>query len=128
MIRLIFFCLLIACAALAQETPTEREAARDILRNMSELEKSIDVPTIVERLTARNAPRDQVVARAKELMDKELLAMADDITKNPEIGFVEKRSVQKLKEYLEQHGFDVKVGSGGLETAFVARFKDNNGT
>lgn len=44
MIRLISFCPLIACAALAQETPTEREAARDVLRNMSELEKSIDVP------------------------------------------------------------------------------------
>jgi hypothetical protein len=62
--------LLMGCAAPAQETPTEREAARDVLRNMSQLEKSIDVPTIVERLTATNAARDQVVARAKELMDR----------------------------------------------------------
>ena len=54
----ICFGLLIACAALAQETPTERDAARDVLRTMSELEKSIDVPTIVERLTAANAARD----------------------------------------------------------------------
>jgi amidohydrolase len=32
-----------------------------------------------------------------------------------------------LKEYLEQHGFDVKVDAGGLATAFVARYKNNNG-
>jgi amidohydrolase len=111
----------------AQETPTEREAAHEVLHKMATLEKSLDVPGTVTRLTAPNPAREQVVARAKELMDKELLALADDITRNPEVGFVEKRSVQKLKAYLEQHGFDVKMGSGGLETAFVARYKGNNG-
>ncbi len=119
--------ILAAWPLLAQETPTEREAAHDVLHKMAALEKSLDIPATVTRLTAANPARDQVVARAKELMDKELLALADDITKNPEIGFVEKRSVQKLKEYLERHGFDVKMGAGGLETAFVARFKGNNG-
>jgi len=112
---------------LAQETPTEREAARDVLHKMAGLEKSLDIPSTVTRLTAANPAREQVVARAKELMDKELMALSDDITKNPEIGFVEKRSIQKLKAYLEQHSFDVKVGAGGLETAFVARYKGNNG-
>jgi amidohydrolase len=127
--RTIVFCLLALAPwpLLAQETPTEREAAHDVLHKMAALEKSLDIPATVTRLTAANPARDQVVTRTKELMDKELLAMADDITKNPEIGFVEKRSIQKLKEYLEQHGFDVKVGSGGLETAFVARYKGNNG-
>jgi len=111
----------------AQETPTEREAARDVLRKMSELQKSLDIPATVARLTAPNPAREQVVARARELMDKELLALADDITRNPEIGFVEKRSVQKLTEYLQRHNFDVKVGVAGLDTAFVARYKGNNG-
>jgi amidohydrolase len=111
----------------AQETPTEREAARDVLRKMSELQKSLDIPATVARLTAPNPAREQVVARARELMDKELLALADDITRNPEIGFVEKRSVQKLTEYLHRHNFDVKVGVAGLDTAFVARYKGNNG-
>ena len=124
--RNICFLLLIA-PLLAQETPTEREAAREVLRQMATLEKSLDIPGTVARLTAANPAREQVVARAKELMDKELLALADDITKHPEVGFVEKRSVQKLKEYLEQHGFDVKVDAGGLATAFVARYKNNNG-
>ncbi|HML15402.1 MAG TPA: peptidase dimerization domain-containing protein [Bryobacteraceae bacterium] len=120
--------LMIACAALAQETPTEREAARDVLRNMAELERTIDAPTIVERLTAANPSRDQVVARAKELMDQELLAMADDITRHPEIGFEEYRSIEKLTTYLKAHGFEVTMGAGGLKTAFVARYKGNHGS
>jgi amidohydrolase len=124
--RNICFLILIA-PLLAQETPTEREAAREVLRKMATLERSLDIPGTVARLTAANPAREQVVARAKELMDKELLALSDDITRHPEVGFVEKRSVQKLKEYLEQHGFDVKEDAGGLETAFVARYKNNNG-
>ena len=80
---------LCACVGLAQETPTEREAARGVLKKMADLEKSLDVPAFVGRLTAPNAERDRVVARAKELMDSELLAVADDITKHPEIGFQE---------------------------------------
>ena len=119
--------ILTARTLAAQETPTEREAAHDVLHKMSALEKSLDIQAMVTSLTGPNPARDQVVARAKELMDKELMAMSDDITKNPEIGFVERRSIQKLKAYLEQHGFDVKVGAGGLETAFVARYKGNNG-
>jgi amidohydrolase len=110
----------------AQETPTERDAARDVLRKMSELEKSIDVPTLVERVTANNPARDQVVARARELMDKELLAMGDDITRHPEIGFQEDRSVEKLTTYLKAHGFEVTMGVANLKTAFIARYKGRN--
>ena len=98
-----------------------------MLKKMSALEKSLDIPATVARLTATNPAREQVVARAKELMDKELLAMADDITRHPEVGFVEKRSVQKLVAYLQERGFDTKVGVGGLDTALVARYKGNNG-
>lgn len=122
--------LLLACVALAasaQETPTERDAARDVVRKMSDLERSLDVPTIVERLTASNTARDQVAARAKELMDKELLAMSDDITRHPEIGFEEYKSIEKLTSYLKQHGFEVTMGVANLKTAFVARYKGNRG-
>ena len=121
-------CALLVCAvAIAQETPTEREAAKDVVRRMAELEKSLDVSTWVERLSASNAQRDAVVARAKELMDTELLAMGDDITRHPEIGFEEHRSVQILTDYLKKHGFEVTMGTGGLPTAFVARYKGNRG-
>ena len=114
-------------ALIAQETPTEREAARDVLKKMSELEKSLNVPGFVSKLTSPNPARDRVTARARELMEKDLLALGDDITRHPEIGFQETRSVQKLTEYLKQHDFDVKIGVGGLPTAFVARYKGNSG-
>ena len=72
----------------AQETPTEKTAAATVIRRMNELERSLALPQLVTRLTAaRDARRDAVVARAKELMDKELLAMADDITRHPETGW-----------------------------------------
>ena len=86
--------LVLPALAAAQETPTEREAARDVLKKMAALEQSLDVPGWVSKLTGTaNPARDQVAARAKELMDTELLAMGDDITTHPEIGFEEKRSV-----------------------------------
>src|SRR5262249_53765312 len=84
-------------------------------------------PALVARLTGANETRDRVVARARELMDKELLAMSDDIAKNPEIGFEETRSVRVLTDYLKAHDFDVTMGVGGLPTAFVARYRRNSG-
>jgi amidohydrolase len=95
---------------------------------MDALEKSLDVPALVARLTGPNAARDQVVARAKQLMDTELLALADDIATHPEIGFEEKRSIGKLIDYLRKHDFSVELGTGGLSTAFVAKFRRNNGS
>ncbi len=124
--RFLSVCLF-AAAALAQETPTERDAARDVLKKMDALERSLDVPGWVERFSAANAARDQVTARAKALMDSELLAMGDDITRHPEIGFEEKRSISILIEYLKRHNFEVQVGVANLATAFVARYKGNRG-
>jgi amidohydrolase len=95
---------------------------------MDDLEKSLSVPSVVARLTGANPARDQVVARARELMKTDLLALGDDITRHPEIGFKETRSIQKLTEYLKQHDFDVKIGVGGLDTAFVARYKGSTGS
>src|SRR6266550_2053334 len=131
MLQRVFATLLflgVAGAARAQETPTERDAARDVLKKMSALEQSLDVAGLVSRLTGPNAERDRVIARTKELIDKELLALADDIATHPEIGFEEKRSVSKLTDYLRQHNFSVETGSAGLATAFVATFKQNKGS
>jgi amidohydrolase len=118
---------LFASGLLAQETPTEREAAKDVIKKMDALERSLEVPTWVARLTGANPVRDEVVARAKQLMDSELIALGDQITKRPEIGFREKWAVEQLAAYLTKHGFDVKIGLAGLDTAFVARWKGNNG-
>src|SRR5881397_1528117 len=115
--------MLTAVLAAAQETPTERSAAADVIRRMNELEHSLALPQLVARLTGRDARRDAVVARARALMDQELLAMADDITRHPEVGHKEERSVKILTDYLRAHDFDVEAGVAGLKTAFVARYK-----
>jgi amidohydrolase len=121
------FLIAAGAACLAQETPTERDAARDVLRKMDALEKAVDARGWVEKLTAPDAGRDQVTARAKQLMDTELIAMGDDITRHPEIGFQEKRSIGILTEYLKKHGFEFTMGVANLPTAFVARYKGNRG-
>lgn len=119
--------LLLATRVPAQETDAERDAARDVIARMDSLERSLDVPALVSRLTAANPTRDRVVARAKSLMESELLALSDDITRHPEIGFQEKRSVAKLTDYLKAHHFEVEMGVAGLPTAFVARYTGNHG-
>ncbi len=124
---LISITLLFPVVVFAQETPTERESARDVVHKLDSLERSLDLPALVAKLTGPNAAREQVVARAKELMDTELLAMGDDITRHPEIGFQEKRSVQILTDYLKKHDFTVQMGTPGLPTAFVARYTKSTG-
>ncbi len=121
---------LITAAALpaqAQETPTERAAAQEVLRKLADLQRSVDVSGWTARLAAPDAVRDRIAARAKALMDSELLAMGDDITNHPEIGFRETRSVKILTDWLTAHGFDVTVGSGGFPTAFVAKQRGATG-
>src|ERR1043165_5390344 len=120
--------LLLAAVSLgAQETPMERAPARDVLAKMAALEQSLNVPAIVTKLTAPNPARDAVAARAKELMDKDLLALGDSITRHPEHGVVEFKSIKLLTDYLKAHDFDVTTGTPGLATAFVAKYKKNHG-
>src|SRR3989442_4769908 len=123
-LRLALVALLVAPRiTTAQETATEQVAAADVIRRMSELERSLALPQLVARLAgARDARRDAVIARAKDLMDRELLPMADDITRHPETGWKEERSVKILTDYLTAHGFDVEPGVAGLQTALVARY------
>jgi amidohydrolase len=126
-VRLILLVGLGSQLGIAQETPTERDAARSVVRQLDDLERSLNIPALVTRLTGPNAARDAVATRAKALMDSELLALGDDITRHPEIGFEETRSVQLLTDYLRKHDFDVQMGSGGLKTAFVARYTKSAG-
>jgi amidohydrolase len=117
------WCGVAPAVVLGQETQTEREAAKEVLQKMAALEKSIDVPSLVAKLTAPNPAREQVVTRAKALMDQELLALSDDICTHPEIGYKETRSVEKLAAALRAHDFDVTIGAAGFDTAFVAKWK-----
>ncbi|MFN8062460.1 MAG: peptidase dimerization domain-containing protein [Vicinamibacterales bacterium] len=116
-----------ALPALAQETPTEREAAKSVIQQMAALEGSLDVTSIVTSLAASNPKRDAVAARARALLDSELLALSDDICTHPEVGYKETQSVQKLADALRRHGFNVEIGAAGFDTAFVARFGGASG-
>ena len=118
---------LAAAPALAQETQTEREAAKAVLQKMGSLEASLDVPAMTAKLRAPDPKRDAVAARAKALLDTELLALSDDICTHPEVGYQETRSAAKLTESLKAHGFSVEMGGGGFATAFTARFKGGSG-
>jgi amidohydrolase len=109
-------------SAIAQETPAEIGVARQMLADRSAMERELDVPKLVARVTAPDPVRDRVVARAKELMDTELLAMGDDITRHPELGFHETYAVKILTDYLAKHGFKITMPVAGLDTAFVARY------
>src|SRR3989442_1909272 len=125
-LRLALVALLVATRITTREdTATGQFAAADVIRRMSELERSLALPQLVARLgAARDARRDAVIARAKDLMDRELLAMADDITRHPETGWKEERSVKILTDYLTAHGFDVEPGGAGLKTAFGSRHRN----
>lgn len=114
---------MMASVSQAQETETERGAARDVVAQIHQLEQSLDVPAMVTKLTAPDSDRDKVVARVKELMQTELLPMSDWITLHPEIGFTETQAVAKLTAYLQAHDFEVTTGVAGLPTAFVAKYK-----
>jgi len=107
----------------AQETPTQRAAAAEVVRKLGELQKSVNASALATRLTAAANPRcDAVVARTRALWEGELQAMSDDLTKHPEIGFEEERSMKFLTDFLQRHGFEVERGVAGLKTAFVARY------
>ena len=111
-----------ATVLFSQETPTQREAAKGVVQKQAELERSLGVDALVAKLTGANAARDAVAARARQLMETELVALGDDITKHPEIGFQETRSVQLLTDYLKKHDFTVTMGVGELKTAFIAKY------
>ena len=115
--------LVAASGCIAQETPTERDAARSVVKQISELNQSLGVPSRVAKLTAADKGRDEVIARVKQLMQSDLLPMSDWITRHPEIGFQETQSVGKLTAYLQAHDFEVTMPVAGLATAFAAKYK-----
>lgn len=115
--------LVMAGACPAQETPAEQQAAGDVVKQIQQMDQSLAVEAMAAKLTAPNAERDMVIARVNELMQTDLLPMADWITNHPEIGFTETQAVAKLTEYLKAHDFDVTIGVAGLPTAFVAKYR-----
>ena len=52
----------------------------------------------------------------------ELTAISDKIWSRAELGLVERKSAGLQAEYLRTHGFQIQMGVGGMDTAFVAEW------
>ncbi|MFJ8066658.1 M20 family metallopeptidase [Psychrobacillus sp. NPDC096426] len=57
-----------------------------------------------------------------EAKSKEITELSDRIWETPETRFQEYQSAQLLSDFLEENGFFVERGVGGIETAFTATF------
>jgi amidohydrolase len=65
---------------------------------------------------------DGRIRAAVEELTARLLATSQDIHANPELAFREHRASARLADELEQVGFTVERGAGGLPTAFRAAY------
>lgn len=127
--RVYSFLLLAAVPLAAQTTPTEREAAADILKQIDALQAKIAPTAQAKRLVAAGgADRDRILARVEQLWSSQFRALSDHIGRNPEVGFKEFKSVDTLTKVLRAAGFTVQTGQGGLETAFVGNWDSPAGT
>jgi hypothetical protein len=70
----------------AQTTPTEREAARDVVRQIDALQTRIAPTDMAQRLVAAGgSDRDRILQRVEQLWSFELRALSDHIGRNPEV-------------------------------------------
>lgn len=69
---------------------------------------------------------EEAVRRVEELGDQ-IFTLCKTIHENPELGFQEFKASRMLTGFLEEQGFTVTRGCGGLETAFRAERKGKEG-
>ncbi|WP_231188091.1 amidohydrolase [Haladaptatus sp. DYF46] len=70
-----------------------------------------------EKETVKKALFDTI-----ETERERLRTIARDIWENPEVALRESESSERLRSVLREEGFEVTTGVGGIETAFVARY------
>jgi amidohydrolase len=66
-------------------------------------------------------PTKAALGKEVEAIADDLYAVSEYLYRNPEIGFQEVKAVEYLSRFLEERGFQVERGIGGLKTAFLAR-------
>lgn len=67
--------------------------------------------------------REELKRQVETCIDRcsgELTELADTIWNNPEYNFKEYKACRSITGLLENHGFEVERGTGGIETAFHA--------
>ena len=70
--------------------------------------------------------RDALEGRLQQLLPR-MTALSDDIFEHPEVGGEERYASGKLTAFLEEEGFSVERGVGGLNTAFRAVWENGTG-
>ncbi|MFD1212640.1 M20 family metallopeptidase [Arthrobacter sp. GCM10027362] len=73
-------------------------------------------------ITARNGGLRAQLAAGVERWHDAVLALARGIHAHPELSFAEERSAEAIAALLEEAGFAVERGAGGLPTAFTATY------
>jgi amidohydrolase len=111
----------VAAPLSAQSTPTEQEAAADVMQRIDSLETRLEPTKTAEQLAARkDAARDRLLARVEQLWTDQMQGLSDWIGHHPEVGWHEFAATDTLKAVLRDLGFDVVAPVGGLQTAFTA--------
>src|SRR3970282_284056 len=112
----------------AQTTPTEREAAANVLRQIDSLQSRINPTAQARRLIAANGTeRDRILSRVEQLWTTQFRSLSDHIGRNPEVGFKEYKSVDTLTRVLRAAGFTVTTGQAGLGAGFVGSWGSATG-
>jgi hypothetical protein len=102
---------LFATAAVAQTTPTEQAAAREILQQIDELQERLEPTERAQQMAgSRDRDRDAIFSRVEELWLTEMQNLSDHLGRNPEVGFKEYKSVDTLTAVLRTFGFTVETG------------------
>ena len=76
---------------------------------------------------ASNKDRSDAAAKAIDSAREELVGIALNIHAHPELNYQEHHAAKLLSDTLEQHGFVVDRGVGGVETAFRATLEGGAG-
>ncbi|PKB80505.1 MAG: hypothetical protein BZY88_08590 [SAR202 cluster bacterium Io17-Chloro-G9] len=76
---------------------------------------------------ASNKPHYETAAKAIDSAREELVGIARDIHAHPELNYQEHHAAKLLSDTLDQHGFIVERGVGGVETAFRATLSGGAG-
>lgn len=116
--------------ALAQSTPTERQAAKPVLEAIEKLQGELAPTRVANSLAGKtDAARDRVLQRVEfHWKAGGMEALSDWIGRNPEVGFKEFKAVDTLTKVLRSLGFTVEAPVAGLATAFVATWNSPAGT
>jgi amidohydrolase len=69
--------------------------------------------------------RKEQLKHEVDVIAEDLISLSNKLYDHPEVAFQEFKACEWISEYLEEKGFEVERGVGGVETAFYAKLSDN---